>query len=50
MGGGSVTGATSFVGALAGSYYFKISYAGDANNNSFSSCHEAVGVTITALP
>ena len=50
VGGGSVTGATSFVGALAGSYYFKISYAGDANNNSFSSCHEAVGVTITALP
>jgi hypothetical protein len=41
---------TSFVGALQGDYYFKVSYAGDANNVAFSDCSEHVGVTITSLP
>ena len=41
---------TSFVGTLAGSYYYKISYAGDNNNTGFSSCAESVTVGITSLP
>jgi hypothetical protein len=48
--GGTLTGATSFVGATAGSYYYKISYAGDAANTGFSSCAESVGISITSLP
>jgi len=48
VGGGSQE--TSFVAATAGTYYFKISYAGDANNTLFSSCAENVGVTIVSLP
>ncbi len=48
--GGTVTGETSFVAALAGTYSYKISYAGDANNAAFSSCAEHVGITITPLP
>jgi hypothetical protein len=43
-----VTTATSVV---AGTYYFKVAYAGDAVNASFSSCNEEiVGVTITSKP
>jgi hypothetical protein len=41
---------TSFVAALAGDYYYKVSYAGDANNVAFSDCSEHVGVSITTLP
>jgi hypothetical protein len=41
---------TSFVGVLAGTYYFRIYYAGDANNATFTSCAEVVGVTITSVP
>jgi hypothetical protein len=48
--GGTVTGETGFVAATAGTYSFKISYAGDANNAAFSSCVERVGITITSLP
>jgi hypothetical protein len=48
--GGTASGETTFVGALQGTYYYKISYAGDTNNTSFSSCAEVVGVTITGLP
>jgi hypothetical protein len=40
---------TTFVAVTAGTYYFKISYAGDANNNQFSDCTERVGVTIVPL-
>ena len=48
--GGTVSGETAFAAALAGSYYYKISYAGDTNNTTFSSCAESVGVTIVSLP
>jgi len=48
VGGGSQE--TSFVTVTSGSYFFKISYAGDGNNTSFSSCAERVDVTITSLP
>lgn len=48
--GGTVTGETNFVAVTAGTYSYKISYAGDANNTAFSSCAERVGVTITSLP
>ncbi len=48
--GGVLTDSTTFVGVTAGTYYFKISYAGDSNNTGFSSCAEDVGVTITSLP
>ena len=41
---------TSFVAAVAGDYYYKVSYVGDANNVGFSDCSEHVGVSITALP
>ena len=41
---------TSFVAASAGDYYYKVSYAGDANNVAFSDCSEHVGVSITTLP
>jgi len=47
---GTISGETTFVGVLAGTYYYKLSYAGDANNTSFSSCAEIVGVQITSLP
>jgi plastocyanin len=40
---------TSFVGALSGNYYYKISYAGDNNNTGFSSCAESVTVGITSV-
>ncbi len=48
--GGTLTDETSFVAALADDYYFLISYAGDANNDPFSSCDEHVGVSIDSLP
>jgi hypothetical protein len=48
VGGG--TQETSFVAVTAGTYYYKISYAGDANNEPFSSCAEIVGVSITSVP
>jgi uncharacterized protein (DUF2237 family) len=48
--GGTLTAATSFVGALSGSYSYKISYVGDNNNTGFSNCDEQVDVTITPLP
>jgi hypothetical protein len=48
--GGAISGETTWVGVLAGTYYYKLSYAGDANNTLFSSCAEIVGVTITPLP
>ncbi len=48
--GGTLTGQTTFVAAVAGDYYYKISYAGDNNNTGFSNCSEHVGVTITSLP
>jgi plastocyanin len=41
---------TSFVAELAGSYYYKISYAGDNNNTGFNSCAESVTVGITSVP
>jgi hypothetical protein len=42
---------TTFQGVTAGTYYYKIAYAGDANNNSFTSCgDETVTVGITSLP
>jgi plastocyanin len=41
---------TSFVGTLAGNYYYKITYAGDNNNTSFTSCAESVTVGITSVP
>jgi hypothetical protein len=41
---------TTFVGATAGDYYYKVSYAGDGTNVGFSDCSEHVGVSITALP
>ena len=47
---GTLTAETSFVAVLAGTYYYKISYAGDGGNTEFSSCAEIVGVQITALP
>jgi hypothetical protein len=47
--GGTLTAETSFVGALSGSYSYKISYAGDNNNTGFSNCDEQVDVTITSL-
>ncbi|MDP9183712.1 MAG: hypothetical protein M3P04_13165, partial [Actinomycetota bacterium] len=40
---------TSFETVTAGTYYYKISYAGDGNNTRFSDCTESVGVSITAL-
>jgi hypothetical protein len=40
---------TTFVAALAGTYYYKISYAGDNNNVAFDDCTERVGITITSL-
>ena len=46
---GTLTAETSFVTVLAGTYYYKISYAGDTSNTAFSSCAEIVGVTITSL-
>jgi hypothetical protein len=39
---------TTFFGAPAGSYYFKISYAGDNNNTGFSDCSESATVSITS--
>ena len=47
---GTLTAETSFVTVLAGTYYYKISYAGDGANTGFSSCAEIVGVQITSLP
>jgi hypothetical protein len=41
---------TNFQGVLTGNYWYKLSYAGDTNNASFSSCDEKVAVTITAKP
>jgi hypothetical protein len=41
---------TTFVTVTAGTYYYKVSYAGDNNNTSFSDCTESVGVSITNLP
>jgi hypothetical protein len=41
---------TSFVAVVANTYYYKISYAQDANNNAINSCQEIVGVSITSLP
>jgi hypothetical protein len=46
----SGTAQTAFVTVTAGTYYYKISYAGDGNNTGFSDCTERVGVTITSLP
>ena len=48
--GGTLTAATSFVVVTSGTYYYKISYAGDNNNTTFSNCDESVAVTITSLP
>lgn len=48
--GGTLTAETSFVAVLSGTYSYKISYAGDPKNSSFSSCVEKVGVTITSVP
>jgi hypothetical protein len=47
---GTLTAQTTFVTEPAGSYYYKISYAGDNNNTAFSSCAESVGITITSVP
>jgi hypothetical protein len=41
--------ATTFTTVTAGTYYYKISYAGDNNNTGFTDCTESVGVTITSL-
>jgi hypothetical protein len=40
--------ATTFIGVATGSYYYKVSYAGDANNLPFSSCEESVTATIVS--
>jgi hypothetical protein len=48
--GGTQPFVTTFVAAPAADYYYKVSYAGDTYNTSFSSCAEHVGVTITTLP
>jgi hypothetical protein len=48
--GGTLSAQTSFVVVTSGTYYYKISYAGDNNNTGFSSCDESVAVTITSLP
>jgi hypothetical protein len=45
---GGISGQTTFIAAPAGSYYFKISYAGDNNNTSFSDCSESATVSITS--
>lgn len=47
--GTSTTVSTSFVAVTQGDYYYKISYAGDTNNDPFDSCVEHVGVTITSV-
>jgi hypothetical protein len=39
---------TTFIGVAAGSYYYKVSYAGDSNNLPFSSCEESVTATIVS--
>jgi hypothetical protein len=39
---------TSFVTVTAGTYYYKLFYAGDNNNTGFNDCTENVGVTITS--
>jgi hypothetical protein len=42
---------TDWLVAAEGDYFFKVSYAGDANNVQFSNCDEHVGISdITALP
>ena len=46
---GGATQETTFVGVTTNTY-IKISYAGDPNNGSFSSCAESVTVGITSLP
>jgi hypothetical protein len=49
--GGTLTAETSFVLVTSGTYYYKISYAGDNNNTGFTDCgSESVAVTITSLP
>jgi hypothetical protein len=49
--GGTLTAETSFVVVTSGTYYYKISYAGDNNNTGFTDCgSESVLVTITSLP
>jgi hypothetical protein len=49
--GGTLTAATSFVVVTSGTYYYKISYAGDNNNTGFNDCGtESVLVTITSIP
>jgi hypothetical protein len=45
--GGTLSGQTTFLAAPAGSYFFKISYAGDNNNTGFSDCSESTTVSIT---
>jgi hypothetical protein len=49
---GTLTGETLFVTASANTtYYYKISYAGDTNNDDFSSCAESVAIgAIVTLP
>ncbi len=48
---GTLTAETSFVAVTAGTYYYKISYAGDNNNTGFVSCAvESVTVGITSEP
>jgi hypothetical protein len=48
--GGTVSGETTFQVVTSGTYYYKISYAGDNNNTGFSDCGtESVAVTITSL-
>ncbi|TML19670.1 MAG: hypothetical protein E6G39_01255 [Actinobacteria bacterium] len=42
---------TDFVGPLgSGTYFYKLSYAGDTFNTGFSDCTEEVNATITSLP
>jgi plastocyanin len=45
---GAISGQTTFMGAPAGSYFIKISYAGDNNNTGFSDCTESTTVSITS--
>ena len=48
--GGTLSGETTFQVITSGTYYYKISYAGDANNTGFSNCGgEQVTVSITSL-
>jgi hypothetical protein len=49
---GTLTNETTFTTVLSGSYFYQITYAGDANNTGFTSActSEKADITITSLP